>query len=94
MSRASNYLVIYDITHDRERHKVSKILEGYGFRVQKSAFECRLSRPGRDRLQQRLENLQLRTGFVTIYQLQGNSRPRSAGRVPTDKPDSGHAYIV
>jgi CRISPR-associated protein Cas2 len=34
------YLVCYDIVSDRRRNKVSKILEGYGLRVQKSVFEC------------------------------------------------------
>ncbi len=94
MSRASRYIVIYDITNNREQQRVSKIMEGYGFRVQKSAFECLLSRAGRDRLRKRLEEISLQTGFVTIYQLQGNARPCSVGRVPTDNPDDGHAYIV
>lgn len=94
MSRACRYIVIYDITDDQERRRVSKVLEGYGFRVQKSAFECLLSRSGRDRLEKYLEEITLESGFVTIYQLQGNAQPRSVGRVPTDKPDDGHAYIV
>lgn len=34
------YLVCYDIVCDSRRSKVSKILEAYGFRVQKSVFEC------------------------------------------------------
>ena len=35
-------LVIYDICNDRKRQKLAKLLEGYGFRVQKSAFETYL----------------------------------------------------
>ena len=42
--KSSEYLIVYDITKDRERTKVQKILEGYGFRIQKSVFECLLSR--------------------------------------------------
>ena len=34
------YLVCYDIVSDRRRNKVSKLLEAYGLRVQKSVFEC------------------------------------------------------
>jgi CRISPR-associated protein Cas2 len=34
------YLVCYDIVSDTRRSKVSKLLEAYGFRVQKSVFEC------------------------------------------------------
>ena len=36
-------LVIYDICDNKKRQKLAKLLEGYGFRVQKSAFESRLS---------------------------------------------------
>ena len=37
------YVVSYDIVSDRTRRKVSKILEGYGVRIQYSVFECRLN---------------------------------------------------
>lgn len=33
-------VVSYDITEDRARRRVVKILEDYGGRVQKSVFEC------------------------------------------------------
>jgi len=36
-------LVIYDIPDDKRRTKLATFLEGYGRRVQKSAFECFLS---------------------------------------------------
>ncbi|XHX79484.1 MAG: CRISPR-associated endonuclease Cas2 [Stenomitos frigidus ULC029] len=37
------YLICYDITNDRRRDRVSRLLEGYGLRVQKSVFECVLT---------------------------------------------------
>lgn len=43
MEQKSLILVIYDITDNKRRSKLVKILESYGFRVQKSAFEARLS---------------------------------------------------
>ena len=33
-------LIIYDIIDNRRRNKLAKKLEGFGFRVQKSAFEA------------------------------------------------------
>jgi CRISPR-associated protein Cas2 len=33
-------LIIYDIVSNKRRVKLSKVLEGYGFRIQKSAFEA------------------------------------------------------
>ncbi|EAX49041.1 CRISPR-associated protein Cas2 [Thermosinus carboxydivorans Nor1] len=43
-------LVIYDIIDDKRRRKMAKLLEAFGFRVQKSAFECMLDRRRYDRL--------------------------------------------
>jgi len=37
------YLVIYDISDDKRRRRVFNLLEGYGRRVQFSAFECVLT---------------------------------------------------
>jgi CRISPR-associated protein Cas2 len=36
-------VIIYDIPDDKRRNKLATFLEGYGRRVQKSAFECFLS---------------------------------------------------
>ncbi|BCB96579.1 hypothetical protein JZK55_15010 [Dissulfurispira thermophila] len=41
---------MYDITDDLERARVDKVLKGFGFRIQKSVFECRLDRKNRDEL--------------------------------------------
>ncbi len=35
-------LISYDITNDRKRYRVMKLLKNYGHRVQKSVFECEL----------------------------------------------------
>ena len=37
-------LVIYDITNTKRRNKLVKVLESYGYRVQKSAFELYVTR--------------------------------------------------
>ena len=36
-------LIIYDIIDDKKRNRMAKFLEGYGVRVQKSAFEARIT---------------------------------------------------
>ncbi|KAB8146093.1 CRISPR-associated endonuclease Cas2 [Chloroflexia bacterium SDU3-3] len=36
------YLISYDISNDRRRQKLAKLLEGFGQRVQWSVFECDL----------------------------------------------------
>ena len=36
------YVISYDISNDRLRTRLAKLLEGYGVRVHYSVFECRL----------------------------------------------------
>ena len=52
-----NYIIAYDIENDKIRNKVSKILEGYGVRLQKSVFECKLSKTALKKLEKELETL-------------------------------------
>jgi len=51
------YALCYDITDDRRRRGVSKILESYGYRVQKSVFEAFLSRSDLEELKKRLRKV-------------------------------------
>ena len=37
-------LVIFDITDNKKRYRITKVLSGYGNRVQKSAFEVKISK--------------------------------------------------
>lgn len=38
------FVIAYDVSDDRRRHQVSQFLLGWGRRVQKSVFECDISR--------------------------------------------------
>ncbi len=51
------YVVCYDITSDRLRSRIAKILEGYGRRVQYSVFECDLNERRYRELYERLLSL-------------------------------------
>lgn len=52
------YVVCFDITDDSARYRAAKILKGYGYRVQKSVFECpNVSEKGFLKLKDRLEGL-------------------------------------
>ncbi|MEI6065221.1 MAG: CRISPR-associated endonuclease Cas2 [Pseudanabaena sp. ELA748] len=48
------YVVIYDISDDKRRRRVFNLLEGYGQRVQFSAFECVLNDRKFEELRSRL----------------------------------------
>jgi CRISPR-associated protein Cas2 len=47
----------YDISDDRRRLRVSKVLEGYGERVLESVFECDLTTVSLERLLRRVRRL-------------------------------------
>jgi len=88
-----DYAVVYDISCDRERRRVDKTLKGFGFRVQKSVFECRLTRRTRGELLERLEKLKVTTGFIKLYRLEYATKNESIGQ-PHTSPDAGNAFIV
>ena len=82
--RCAPYAIAYDIGNDRERSLVDKILRGFGMRVQKSVFECRLTRRQAAKLSAQIEQLRLHTGFVLMYRLFDAGEPRAFG----DRPHS------
>lgn len=43
MSARGWHLICYDVRDEARLRKVARLLEGYGERVQKSVFRCRLS---------------------------------------------------
>jgi len=62
-------VVCYDISSDRRRNKVGKILEGFGTRVQKSVFECDLQLKHLQKLKQRLAKVLKDEDSVRYYYL-------------------------
>ncbi|MDH4027712.1 MAG: CRISPR-associated endonuclease Cas2 [Nitrospirota bacterium] len=94
MKGIADYAVIYDITSDAERTRVDKTLKDFGFRVQKSVYECRLGRKDRDELMERLENLNIETGFIKVYRLEHSFRRRTIGEKRGPDIDEGHAFII
>ena len=69
----NRYLVIYDIADNKKRTKVAKLFEGYGMRVQLSAFEFSLTKIQYKKLQQKLFKIINDEDNIRIYQL--NSKP-------------------
>ena len=75
------YVIVYDVPEDPLRLHVADLLEGYGFRVQKSVFECNLEGAEVEELVQRLQRELEGTerGNVRIYRLCGNCEASSLG---------------
>lgn len=79
-----SYLVAYDISRDDERNKVGKLLEGYGFRVQKSVFEVNADKRTLKQLVQALRKIEPHSGFARIYPIGYHTKPLSVGKIPRD----------
>jgi len=103
MAGPSRYVIAYDLSDDRERLRVAKVLEGFGERVQGSVFECLLDKPAKGRLAAKLRDLELATGFVSLYRLTEHSRPVDIGSVPEDvlrgdlragPDDAAYAFVI
>lgn len=87
------YVIVYDISSDNERAKVDKVLRNYGFRVQKSVFECKLNDSLKRKLISELRGLNIRTGFIKIYKLTDTIDAETLGNAP-ENIDSRDAFIV
>lgn len=61
------YVISYDVVSDRKRRKLSKLLEGYGKRVQYSVFECVLNKTSFSRLYHELLLLDINADTDSIY---------------------------
>lgn len=90
----ADYVVIYDISNNRERQRINKLLKGFGKRIQKSVFECRLNKTGKKKLIEQLKTLDIKTGFVKIYRLEYSFKNPVIGKLVEENEDSGAAFIV
>ena len=89
-------LVIYDIVDNKRRVRFAKKMNGYGFRVQKSAFEAMVT----ENLYRRLlhdipELIDRRSDSVRVYKIRGYGEVRGVGARPDIKNEevmSGGSY--
>lgn len=72
-------LIIYDIVQNRKRQKLAKLMEGYGFRVQKSAFESELEQRKYDKLLQELIPFGTDGDSIRIYRILGKTNVITLG---------------
>lgn len=64
-------LVIYDIADNRKRVKLAKYLQGFGQRVQKSAFEMHLTRKVYDKMIKGISGYCGKEDSIRVYRITG-----------------------
>jgi CRISPR-associated protein Cas2 len=80
-------LIIYDIIDNKMRLKLSKMLSGYGFRVQKSAFEAVIPKKKYKELLERLPVYVSADDSIKVYKIIGKGQVTSFGRPEEDEQD-------
>jgi len=65
-------LIIYDISDNSRRYRMAKLLKGFGYRVQRSAFECLLSTSKYNKLISNINKLVVEEDLVRVYKLHDN----------------------
>jgi CRISPR-associated protein Cas2 len=80
-------VVIYDITDNKRRNELSKYLKSFGFRVQKSAFECILDINNYKKLTQEIDKYVTGGDLLRIYRLAGNTDVQVWGNIQKTEID-------
>ena len=93
MSRGEMLTVFtYDVSSDRRRRRVARLLEDAATRVQDSVFEARLTKPRAESLSQRIA-AELGAGDslrVYVLSADGETRSRVFGDGPPMEADEGY----
>ncbi|HJC47356.1 MAG TPA: CRISPR-associated endonuclease Cas2 [Candidatus Lachnoclostridium pullistercoris] len=73
-------LIIYDIAENKKRIRLSKLLQGYGFRVQKSAFEAVITKKKYKKLLQELSAFRSQEDSIRVYKIIGKGQVVNIGK--------------
>lgn len=92
------YLISYDISSDRLRAKVAKMMEGYGVRVQYSVFECILNEKKYHELYRKLAELtaDMSDGSIRFYYICGNCEGKISeiGQISAQRKQMSEELII
>lgn len=72
-------LVIYDISDNKKRTRFFKFLQNYGFSVQKSAFEARISQKQYQKMLIEIPKKINQEDNIRVYKLHGYGEVRTFG---------------
>lgn len=86
----SKYLivVIFDIPNNKRRTRLGKFLKGYGYRVQRSSFECILGRRLYEKLCREIPRyIDPNEDLLKIYKVYGKTHVMTWGTSDSPEPD-------
>ena len=85
-------LIIYDIVDNAKRVRLAKFLQGYGFRVQKSAFEALISFSLYNKLLREIGVYVDEEDSIRIYKIVGQRQVTILGK--NEKVQNGDCIII
>ena len=94
MATTSDFAIVYDLSSNKERKLIYSLLCDYGTNVQRSVFECRLTKNAFEQLMKKLQQLQINTGTIKIYRLVSNNQGKEFGKANSHPDDSGAVFII
>lgn len=80
-------LVIYDISCNKKRGQIAKVLQSFGERVQKSAFESILNKNEYSKLIKKISKIIDEEDYLRIYKFTGNTEMIIWGQVKNIKEE-------
>lgn len=80
-------LIIYDIIDNNRRVRFAKMLQGYGCRVQKSAFEALISRKKYEKLSADIPKYITDEDNVRLYKIVGKGQVVSWGELEREEEE-------
>lgn len=80
-------LIIYDISQNKKRLQLSKLLLGFGFRIQKSAFEAVITKAKYRELLEKLPVFASEEDSIRVYKIIGKGQVCSFGKPMQEKDE-------
>ena len=72
-------VIIYDLSDNKRRNELAKLLKGFGQRVQRSYFECILSTKQYNRLIRQIDRFAQSDDLIRVYRLSGRTQVKIWG---------------
>lgn len=74
-------LIIYDIVNNKKRIQLAKFLQGYGFRIQKSAFEAMIEKKLYNKLLKEISSYAGDQDSIRVYKIIGKGQVTKFGKL-------------
>lgn len=95
MSETAFYLVVYDISNNKRRNRVHKLLLDYGTPVQYSVFECLITTDEREKLEELIKKrIKPQLDHVRFYRICGSCQKEISILGRSEVTEDKNVFVV